>query len=103
MGKRLACPIQNYADAFVVMPDEWLGRHLVRRTAAVTAAAAWGDGQLTNAAIALAVVDEFGGVTGAPSADPKDWDLTATPLPVLRWLDDVVYAAFREAFVIPKG
>ena len=101
--KRIACPLPDYAETFVVLPGEFLGRHLVRRTAAVAAAAKWADSQIAEAAIALAVVDEFGGVPGAETPEPAAWDLTATPVPVLIWLKTEVYAEFTKAFDVPKG
>ena len=101
--RRIDYPDQaTYPGAYVVLPGEWLGAHLLRRDEAVRATAAFNSESLRNAAIALAVADEWGGVPGI-TGKPDEWDLRKTPVPLLMWLEREVFLSFAEAFVVPKA
>ncbi|MCC6192068.1 MAG: hypothetical protein IT318_23815 [Anaerolineales bacterium] len=101
---RIDYPDQSaYPGAYIVLPPEWLGRHLVRRDAARKAALQYGSEQITVAAIALAIIDEWGGIPGIEGPDPVSWDFAAVPIPLLCWLQVAVYQDFVTAFVVPKA
>ena len=103
--RRVQFPGADYPDAYVILPAEWLGAHLLRRDEAVRAAQAHphANATLTVATVALALADEWGGIPGLSGDDPAHWDLTQTPLPLLLWLEVVVWRDFLMTFEVPKN
>lgn len=102
-SRRIDCPIPGYESAYVVLPAEWLGEHLVKRDE-VLDALSLKNATLLRASIALAIADDWGGIPGLEQRnDPAKWELHKTPLTLLLWLVATVYNDFERAFVIPKG
>ncbi len=101
--RRVPCDLPDYPDAFVVLPPEWLGVHFQRRDEAVRAARVYNSNQITLAAIALALADEWGGIPGLGGDDPSKWDLAATPAALLVWLERAVYDDFARVYAVPKA
>ncbi len=101
--RRIVYPGPAYS-AWVEIPDEWLGAHLLRRDQATKALEPYrADATLWRAALSLVLADNWGGVRGLEGHDPAQWDLTITPVAVLEWLCESVFDDFARAFVVPKA
>ena len=103
MADRIYCPLEKYAEAWVALPEEWLGEHLLKRDAAIRAAAKHKNNEITLAAISLSIADGWGGIPGLEGKDPAKWEFGKIPIPVLKWLETTVFDNFSEAFKIPKA
>src|SRR5574341_1138307 len=103
MSRRVQCDLPGYEAAWVDLPDEWLGEHLRRRDEAVRAAVKYRDGKITIAAIALCIVDDWGGIPGLEGKDPAQWDFLKLPIVLMVWLESVVFDDFSKAFTVPKA
>jgi len=103
MTRRIVYPGPAYS-AWVEIPGEWLGAHLLRRDQALKALEQYrADVTLWRASLSLVLADDWGGVRGLEGRDPAQWDLTVTPIAVLEWLCESVFDDFARAFVIPKA
>ena len=102
MGRRKDCPLPDLEKAFVILPDEWFGIHAVRRDQAVNEFAKYESQTLLYFGIALALVDDWGGIPGL-EGKPEKWDFTKLPLEVIAWVNDVVLSDFNMAFIVPKN
>ena len=102
MGRRIDCPLPGLEDAFVVLPDEWLGLHAQRRDQAVREAAAYDSNTLTLFAISLAIADDWGGLPGL-NGKPENWDFAQVKIPVIAWVNETVLVDFNKAFIVPKN
>ena len=86
MTRRIVYPGPAYS-AWVEIPGEWLGAHLLRRDQALKALEQYrADVTLWRASLSLVLADDWGGVRGLEGRDPAQWDLTVTPIAVLEWL-----------------
>jgi len=99
------CPHPDYAEMYVVLPNEWTAEHLIKRNAVLNAVVDQEvrQSEAINAAIAIVLVDEWDGIPWIKGDDPKDWELRKIPLPVLTWLTQVVLEDFLSAFRVPKN
>lgn len=102
-ARRVKCPLPAYKDAWVELPPEWLGEHLLKRDQAVRASLKLNNSEITMAAISLCIVEDWGGIPGLTGKDPAGWDFTKVPLPLLTWLEQAVFDSFKQAFSIPKA
>lgn len=102
-SRRIEYPDQESHQAYVVMPAEWLGEHAIRREEVMLHAEKFKQVELLNAAIALAVVDDFGGFPGFESNDPREWEPAKCPITLLTWLSQVVVADLAAAYQVPKN
>jgi hypothetical protein len=100
--RKIYCPYPDSADAWVELPPVWLGKHLLRRDAAIKAAERFGNGQITVAAIALCIAEDWGGIPGLEGKSPEAWDFSQVPIGVLVWLQVAVFSDFQKAFTVPK-
>lgn len=103
MGRRLDCPVSGHTDAYVILPEEWLGKHAMRRDEALRASAEYKNLELTNCAIAMALCEGWENIPGIEGNDPTQWDLAETPLSIIAWLADGVIGDFNKSFVISKN
>lgn len=101
--RRLQCPHPDYADAYVVLPAEWLGEHALRKARAEKAAESYENGQMTLLAVALLLVDEAGNIPGLDGNDPSQWKLEKVPIPILVWVQEAVLSDYASAFTLPKA
>ena len=102
MGRRIDCPLPDLEDAFVVLPDEWLGLHAQRRDQAVREAARYDSNTITLFAISLAIADDWGGIPGL-DGKPENWDFTKVKIPIIAWMNESVLTDFNKAFIVPKN
>jgi len=102
---KVFCPHPDYKKAYIVLPKEWTGDHIIRRNAILVQIVDQEvrQSEAINAAIAIVLVDDWGGIQGMESKDPGEWDLRKVPLPVLAWLSDVVLNDFLSSFSVPKN
>ena len=101
--RRIDYPDQEDYKAWVILPAEWLGEHAVTREKIIAQSEAFQHVELLNAAIALAVVDDYGGIPGFEGADPEKWEPAKCPLRLLTWLTREVIEDFAEAYAVPKN
>jgi len=103
--KRITCSHPDYLDAYVVLPPEWLGSHAVRRTEVLQALGdrATGAPEIANLAVAMSVIDDWGGIPGIEDKDPEKWNLQKTPLYLINWISEAVLEDFGGAFRVPKN
>jgi hypothetical protein len=102
MSRRFHFPGPQYPAAWVELPDEWLGEHLMKRDAAARAASHFNDGKITIAAISLCLADDWGGIPGLEGRDPTKWDFAKVPILIMVWLEREVFDDFAKAFTVPK-
>ncbi len=102
MSRRIRCLLPQYPNAWVDLPDEWLGEHLQKRDAAVRAASRFNDGRITIAAISLCLADDWGGILGLEGKNPAKWDFSRMPIVLMVWLEHEVFDDFSKAFTVPK-
>lgn len=105
MGRRFDCPVEGHTSAYVVLPDEWLGKHALRRDDALKAISNLENKtvELSNAIMAVCLADEWDGIPGLEGNDPDGWRVEETPLVLLNWLAQVVIADFNASFIVPKN
>ncbi len=100
MSQRLDSPIPQHADAWIELPDEWLGKHATRRDEAVESANEQGlSGTLGNFAVSLALLDNWSlpGLNG-----PADkWDFEKLPLSIITWVNGATITPFLAASSFP--
>ena len=98
---RIDSPFEQWPDAWIELPDEWLGLHAQRYAEAREKS----DGKLSGApadfAAFLGLLDNWSlpGLTGPPDK----WDYLALPLPLIAWVNSTVRPAFMGNFLIPKN
>ncbi len=100
MSQRLDSPIPNHADAWIELPDEWLGKHAARRDEAVESANEQGlIGTLSTFAVSLALLDSWDlpGLNGPP----EKWDFEALPLSIITWVNGATITPFLVASTFP--
>ena len=102
MGRRKDCPLPGLEDAFIVLPDEWFGIHAVRRDQAVAISTGEEGKTLELFAIALALLDDWGGIPGL-EGNPENWDFTKLKLEIIAWINETVLLDFNMAFIVPKN
>jgi len=103
MTRRINCPLPAYPSAWVDLPDEWLGAHLLKRDAGIRAATKYGNDKLVMFAISLCVADGWDGIPGLVGRDPAQWDFGRVPLSIIAWLEEAVFDDFSKAFTVPKA
>lgn len=102
MGRRVGCSLPKFDDAFVVLPDEWLGEHAERYDQAIRAAAKRFEGRtLINFSIALTIAENWGGIPGL-EGKPENWDFTKLPLELISWMNQAVLNDYALALSVPK-
>ena len=101
MGRRFECPFSEYPDAWIELPDVWLGRHAQRRDQAVEAARRYNSETMTAFAAAMALLENWRlpGLEG----NPEHWDFSALDLRLIAWVSQVVLGDFAKAWEIPKN
>lgn len=104
MGHRVGCPFSKWPEAWVELPDEWLGRHIGKRDEAVANAIDRGieSSTLIQFAIALALAENWGGIPGL-DGPPEKWDFAQVPAEIIGWLNRVIVGSYDECFQVPKA
>lgn len=100
---RIKCPLDDFPDAFVVIPERWLGEHCERRDDGIKAAQDCKVVELANLSISLFLADSFGGIPGIENDDPTEWELGKVPLEIMIWLTRVVNDSFSACYNVPKN
>ncbi len=106
MGRRLFAKdwgVIGHDDAYVDIPDEWLGRHALKRDEAIRFTIPFNNMELTNLVIALLMVEDKGNIPGIAGNDPSKWDITETPLSLIAWLTDAVITDFNQSLHVRKN
>lgn len=101
MGRRIDCTISGFENAFVVLPDEWLGEHLARRDRAIAKHSEMRSAALTEFGVALALAEDWGGIPGL-DGNPENWDFEQMSAKIINWFTQIVISDFRTCFEIPK-
>lgn len=101
MPRRFGCPLPRFPDAWIDLPDLWLGQHAQRRDDAVEQAQEKGFGTtLLNFAVAIALLDDWNlpGLGG----NPEKWDFTQLDLGLINWVINTTIGDFNKCFEVPK-
>lgn len=101
MGRRIDCPIPGLEDAYVVLPDDWLGEHLIKRDEAVSEYRKMGSAAMIDLGVALTLAEDWRGIPGL-EGKPENWDLRKLRAQVINWLVAVVVGDFNKCFDFPK-
>lgn len=99
---RIDSPFADYPNAFIELPDRWLGRHATRYAEAIEASKRERlTGRVLDFSVSLALLDNWSlpGLTGPPDK----WDFQQLPLEVIEWVAQSVLVAFNAVRVIPKN
>ena len=102
-NRRIDCPLTDFTDAYVELPEYWLGKHCVRRDEAIIASKEYGNVEITNFSISLFLLEDFENIPGIEGKDTKKWKLDETPLLIISWLSEVVMDDFSLAYKVPKN
>lgn len=101
--RRVDCPHPDFQDAFLILPKEWLGEHAIRKDKATALAESIGSDDITNFAICMAIIDDWGNIPGMDSKELSDWDFNIVPIPIMQWIVETVLTDFLGAFIVPKA
>jgi hypothetical protein len=101
MSRRIECPLPQYPDAWIDLPDAWLGEHVQRRDQALEAAQKYGSDYITRFSIAIALLDDWKlpGLEG----NPEKWDFLKVELQIIAWVVLEVLNDFGKCFIVPKA
>ena len=101
--RKIECPLAGYEDCFIGLPDEWLGKHVLRRDKAIEQARKdqHNSAIFINLAVSMALLDEWKlpGLTG----NPEQWDFEQLNMQIMLWVADVVLTDFGKALIVPKA
>lgn len=100
MGRQIDCPFEEHKGSFIVLPDQWQGRHLQRRDQAIEKSLPYDSQILTELSICLAILDDWSipGLTG----NPENWDFLQLDAKIINWIREATISDFAECFKIPK-
>ncbi len=101
--RKLVCPHLDYTHAFIVLPQEWLGEHAIRKDRALQLANEHGSPEISNFAICMSILDDWGNIPGLDEKAPDKWDFNIVPIPIISWVVETVLADFSLAYVVPKA
>ena len=107
MSREVTCPLSidraGYNEAWIALPDEWLGRHMIAHDEARDAAKEAVFSKhvvLVNFSICMALLDDWR-IPDLP-ANVREWDITSVPIPFMIWAANVVFPDYLGAFNVPK-
>lgn len=88
-------------DAWIDVPDVFLGAHAQRRDQTIDAAERYNSSTITSFAVALALLDDWSipGLNG----NPDKWDFTQLDLRLIGWVIGEVLVPFNACFEVPKN
>lgn len=100
MPRRIQCPLENYPEAYIELPDTWLGLHAQRRDETIEKSKGM-EATLTTFAVALAILENW----SLPGLDghPDKWEFTQLDLPLIAWVIEVAITDFNSCFIVPKA
>ena len=100
MARRVDCPLSEFPDAWIDLPDQWLGEHAQRRDEAMSNSPEGTGITLMSFAVALALLENWNlpGLSG----NPEKWDVSQLRLPLIGWVNQIVLGEFNACFEIPK-
>lgn len=99
---RFVSPFADYPDAFIELPDRWLGRHATRYAEAIEAGKREKlIGRVLDFSVSLALLDDWSlpGLTGPP----EKWDFQQLPLEIIEWVSQTALVAFNAVRIVPKN
>lgn len=105
MSRKVGCPLPEFSEAWIELPDEWLGIHAQRRDEAVSKTEGTPIGQsvtLVQFAVAMSLLENWGGIP-ALNGNPEQWDFTLLPLPLIGWINKTVLDDYLTCFEFPKA
>lgn len=106
MARRLECPLKDYPDGWIELPDKWLGEHANIRDEAVEKLVDIPKEKrpkptAQNWIVALALLEDWGGIE-AMNGNPDKWDYGKIDLNLIGWISETVLGDFNQCFVIKK-
>ncbi len=100
---KLVCPDLDYSHAFIVLPREWLGEHAIRKDRALQLAEEHKSPEISNFAVCMSILDDWGNIPGLDEKEPDKWDFNVVPIRIISWVVETVLADFSLAYIVPKG
>ena len=100
MSVRVQCPLPEFPDAWIDLPDTWLGKHAQRRDETIEKSPAkWGV-TLISFAVSMALLDDWSlpGIEG----NKEKWDFEVIELGIIGWVNSIVLTEFQACFEVPK-
>ncbi len=99
---KLTCPDPDYPNAFIVLPREWLGEHAIRKDRALQLAKEHGSQEISNFAVCMSILDDWGNIPGLDEKAPDKWDFNVVPIRLITWVVETVLSDFGLAYTVPK-
>lgn len=90
----------EFPDAWVELPDQWLGRHAQRRDETIEKMPPELGMTLLSFGVSMALLDDWN-IPGLAGNNEK-WDFTQISLPLIAWINDTVLSEFNACFEVPK-
>jgi hypothetical protein len=101
--RKIDCPIEGQEECWIGLPDEWLGRHILRRDQALAKIReSKQESELfIRFSISMALMEDWKlpGLGG----NPEQWDLEQVNLTVMLWVSEAVLSDFGTALLVPKA
>ena len=101
MSRLIPCNLPGFTDAWVKLPDRWIGDHANRRDVALAKATEAGLGQtLSNFSVAMALLDNWRlpGIEG----NPEKWDFSQLDWGLIAWVIEVVVNPFLARYELAQ-
>lgn len=99
MSRRIPCPYGGWID----LPDRWYGEHASKRDiAAAKASEEKLPDTLRTFAVALALLDDWGGIEGL-EGNPEKWNLEKVPWETIAWVSGIVWGEIAVLLQVPKN
>lgn len=101
MAKRVPCPLPDYPDGWIELPDVWLGEHANRRDETIAAAPEGTHQTALNWMVATALMKNWGGIEPM-SGNPDEWEYDKISLDLIAWITMTVNGSYNECWIIKK-
>lgn len=98
---KVECPFPEFENAWIELPEIWLGKHAEKRDQAISASEKLNLGNtLTSFSVAMSLMDnwELPGLTG----NPEKWDFSQLDLRLILWVIETVIGSFNKCYEISK-
>lgn len=89
--------------SYITLPDEWKGKHQLRRETAVTKLMEREvryPATIHNFIVGVSMLDDWS-LPGMP-ANPDEWNVGEVPNNVMIWVWATVDASYNASFIVPK-
>ena len=99
MPRRIDCPYPDI-EAFIELPDIWLGIHADRRDETIDKIGDQYGRTLQTFGISLALLDDW--LLPGLNGNPEKWDFKELDLKMIAWVSSYVMGDFLKCWAVPK-